>query len=595
MPIQATLSSRTIAGAQGRRLESWKEIATYLGRDVTTVRRWERREGLPVHRILHRALGSVYAYTAELDAWRDKRGCAKTSDAPDAHSVSEVVRPGARGRRVASLAVLVLTLAVGLVWIVHERTIAPATAAGGIRSLAVLPLENFSGNPAQDYLSDGMTEALIARLSTIHGLRVISRTSAMQFKGTRKSVPAIRKELSVDAVIEGSVLRVGDQIRVSVRLIRADTDEHLWSATYDRELQDVLALQSDVTQGIARNIEVAVNGEQRRSSDAPRTVAPEVYEAYLKGVHFLNKQNPDGTRTAIGYFQGAVEKDHTFAPAYSALAACYVSLSVMSEIPSQEAYARGKEAAQKAVALDDNLDQAHSALAWIAMMDWDWTKAETEYRRAIQIDPNSANAHTGLFFLLLILGRSEESAQEERAAEVLDPLSLHTLATAIYSSYYRRQYDEGIGKARSAIELYPQVPAFHVLLSNFYAAQGQDKPSAEEILLAEETGGASPERLTALRAALDAVGPMGLRRKRIELNEKLAGKQSINAYDIAIDYVAVGDGDRAMGWLEKALRARDSKVHLIAVEPVFDSLRSDPRFVSLLRQMGLQRTSSFAT
>ena len=324
-------------------------------------------------------------------------------------------------------------------------------------------------------------------------------------------------------------------------------------------------------------------------------MAPEVYEAYLKGVYFLNKQNPDGARTAIGYFQGAVERDHTFAAAYSALAACYVSLSVMSEIPSGEAYARGKEAAQKAVALDDNLDQAHSALAWIAMLDWDWTRAETEYKRAIQIDPNSASAHTGLFFLLLILGRSEESAQEERAAEVLDPLSVHTLATAIYSSYYRRQYDEGIGKARRAIELYPQVPAFHVLLSNFYAAQGQDKPSAEEILLAEETGGASPERLTALRAALDAVGPKGLRRKRIELNEKLAGKQSINAYDIAIDYAAVGDGDRAMVWLEKALRARDSKVHLIAVEPVFDSLRSDPRFVSLLRQMGLQRTSSSAT
>jgi TolB-like protein len=595
MSVQATLSSRTIAGAQGRRLESWKEIATYLGRDVTTVRRWERREGLPVHRILHRKLGSVYAYTAELDAWRDKRAFAETSDAPDARSVSEVVRPAARRRWVAAPAVLALTLAVGLVWIVHERTIAPASAVGGIRSLAVLPLENFSGTPAQDYLSDGMTEALIARLSTIHGLRVISRTSAMQFKGTRKSVPAIGKELRVDAVIEGSVQRAGDKIRVSVQLIRADTDEHLWSATYDRELQDVLALQSDVTRGIARNIEVAVNGAQRGPSVAPRTVAPEVYEAYLKGVYFLNKQNPEGARTAIGYFQGAVEKDHTFAAAYSALAACYVSLSVMSEIPSGEAYARGKEAAQKAVALDDNLDQAHSALAWIAMLEWDWTRAETEYKRAIQIDPNSATAHTGLFFLLLILGRSEESAQEERAAEVLDPLSVHTLATAIYSSYYRRQYDEGIGQARRAIELYPQVPAFHVLLSNFYAAQGQDKPSAEEILLAEETGGASPERLTALRAALDAVGPKGLRRKRIELNEKLAGKQSINAYDIAIDYAAVGDGDRAIVWLEKALQARDSKFHLIAVEPVFDSLRSDPRFVSLLRQMGLQRTSSSAT
>jgi hypothetical protein len=297
-------------------------------------------------------------------------------------------------------------------------------------------------------------------------------------------------------------------------------------------------------------------------------------------------------RTAIRYFQEAIEKEHNFAAAYSGLAACYIALAVMSEIPSGEAYARVKEAAQTAVALDDSQDGAHSDLAWVAIVNWDWATAETEYKREIQINPNSANAHTGYFFLLLILGKSEESAQEERAAELLDPLSLYTQTTAIYGSYYRRQYEDGLSKARRAIALYPQVPAFHVLLANLYAAQGKDKQSAEEILLAEETSGASSERLAALRTALQATGPAGLRRKRIELNKELAGAQAINAYDIAIDCAAVGDGDQGIVWLQKALQARDSKIPLIAVEPIFDGLRSDPRFAGFLRQMGLQQPHS---
>jgi len=209
---------------------------------------------------------------------------------------------------------------------------------------------------------------------------------------------------------------------------------------------------------------------------------------------------------------------------------------------------------------------------------------------AIQLNPNSTNAHIGYSHLLMILGRSEESAREERAANVLDPFSLDTLIVSITNYYHRRQYEEGLSNARTAIEFYPRVFMFHVLLSNFYAAQGNDELSAKEILLAEESGGASPERLAALRAALESAGPMGLRRKRIELNKKLAGPQPINAYDIAIDCAVVRDNDQALVWLEKALQVRDSKIALIAVEPIFDSLRSAPRFASLLRQMGLNPT-----
>ncbi len=352
MPTEATLSTRTMADSQGRRLESWKKIADYLGRDVTTVRRWERHEGLPVHRLLHKKLGSVYAYSTELDAWRDKRALVVAIDPPDARPVSEVVRHGASAHRVVTFAVLALTLVLALIWLVHKRTIRPASAIGGIRSLVVLPLQNFSGIPEQDYLSDGLTEALIARLSTIHALRVISRTTAMQFKGTRKSVPAIGKELNVDAVIEGSVLRSGDKIRIDVQLIRADTDEHLWSGTY-RELQDVLALQSDVTQGIAHHIEVAVSGPQRGSPVAPRVVTPEVYEAYLKGRFALHQNTRPGLGEALLHFQAAVDTDSTFAPAYAGLAATYAALGlVFYGEPPGETRPKTVVAARKALELD---------------------------------------------------------------------------------------------------------------------------------------------------------------------------------------------------------------------------------------------------
>src|SRR5258706_4737402 len=362
MSVQATSTSRIGADAQGRRLESWKEIAAYLGRDVTTVRRWEKREGLPVRRLHHSRLGSVYAYAAELDAWRDKRVLTAETDATDVRQVSAVVRSGAHARKVAALAALALALVAGLIWLVHERsTIQRASASGGIRSLAVLPLQNFSGNPEQDYLSDGMTEALIARLSAIHALRVISRTSAMQFKGTRKSVPAIGKELNVDAVIEGSVLRSGDKIRISVQLIRADTDEHLWSGTYDRELQDVLTLQNEMTYGIARHIEVAVNGAQTVSTSAPRSVAPDVYEAYLKGRFALHKSGRAGLEEALQHFEAAVDTDGTFAPAYAGLAATYSALGlVFYGEPPGETRPKVLVAARKALGLDPELAEARA-------------------------------------------------------------------------------------------------------------------------------------------------------------------------------------------------------------------------------------------
>jgi TolB-like protein/DNA-binding winged helix-turn-helix (wHTH) protein len=464
------------------------------------------------------------------------------------------------------------------------------SAARTVQCVAVLPLENLSGDPEQEYFADGMTDALITELAQVRGLTVISRTSVMHYKGARKTLPEIARELGVDAVVEGTVARNGGEVKISAQLIRASTDTHLWAASYARVQQDVLRLQAEVAREVTHQISDQLVPVENKAGARP-TVNPDAYDAYLKGVFFLNK-NPEGVRTAIRYFQAAIEKDRNFAASYSGLATCYATLSYMSEMASGEAYAAAKEAAEKAVTLDDKLAQAHTALAWIAESDWDWMRAETEYKRAIQVNPNSTDAHMGYSNLLLILGKSEESVQEERAATILDPLSVNTLNIGISSAYYRRQYDEGLIKARTAIELYPQLSFFHVFLSNFYAAQGKDQLSAKEILLAEETSGAPPERLAALRAANEMAGLKGLRRKRIELNKKMAAKQSMNAYDIAIDCAAVGDEGQAIAWLERALRARDPKMSLIGVEPIFDGIRSDPRFASLLRQMGLNSTYS---
>src|SRR5882724_461267 len=326
MSVGVTSSPGTNADGQGRRLESWKEIAAYLGRDITTVRRWEKREGLPVHRLHHSRLGSVYAYTTELDAWRRERAPGPATRDLAATQAPQTVESV---WKLITLAALGLVLAAALAWLWRQRSAEqPASAISPIRSIAVLPLDNLSGNPEQNYLADGMTEALIGRLATIQGLRVISRTSSMQFKTTRPSVPEIARKLNVQAVVEGSVIRSGDRIRITAQLIQAETDVHLWSGTFDRELRDVLALDSEVSQGIARQIEIAL-GSQNSGPVAARVVAPAVYENYLKGRFELHKHTQAGLEEALRQFQAALDADPKFAPAYAGLAATHSELGTV--------------------------------------------------------------------------------------------------------------------------------------------------------------------------------------------------------------------------------------------------------------------------
>ena len=585
MSVQATSSPKIGADARGRRLESWKEIAAYLGRDVTTVRRWEKHEGLPVYRLLHHKLGSVYAYAAELDAWRDKRAPAAATDAPDARQVSEVVRTGAHARTVAALAALALALVAGLIWLVRERTaIQPASANGGIRSIAVLPLQNFSGNPEQDYLSDGMTEALIARLSAIRALRVISRTSAMQFKGTRKSVPAIGKELNVDAVIEGSVLRSGGKIRVTVQLIRADTDEHLWSGTYDREVQDVLVLQSDVTQGIAHHIEIAVAGGQRGSPVPPRTVARDVYEAYLKGRYALHKNSRAGLEEALLHFQAAVNADGTFAPAYAGLAATHATLGlVFYGEPPGETRPKMLVAARRALELDPELVEARVLLADALQKDWNWAEAEAEYRQAIELSPSDASARAGLADWLLCQGRTEEALASARRAQELDPLAFDSSQVG-WILFHARRYNEAIPELRTAVTIEPKDPMSLWILGFALTGAGQFD---EAIRTLEKAASLSDRNPAVLGVLVRAYARGGRRAEALRVLGELHRRRQrgyVPAAAFLNAYLGLGDTEEAFAWLERAVEERSNIMQFLKVHPFFDSLRGDPRFAEFLRR-----------
>jgi TolB-like protein/tetratricopeptide (TPR) repeat protein len=587
MSAEAASTPKTGGDPRGRRLESWKEIASYLGRDVTTVRRWEKGEGLPVHRHLHHKLGSVYGYTTELDGWRSKRVPVPATDALDTDTrpdtdtgpIAQPV-PWRNYTRTAALAALALVLAAVSIWFARERTKQRA-ASIAIRSLAVLPLANFSGNSEQDYLSDGMTEALIAQLSAIRGLRVISRTSAMQFKGTRKSVPDIGKELNVDAVIEGSVLRSADKVRVTVQLVRAATDEHLWAGTYDRDLRDILALQSDVTIGIARHVEAAVNGAQNFPV-MPRTVAPEVYEAYLKGRFALQKNNRAGLEEALRYFQTAINADGTFAPAYAGVAAAQSGLGlVFFGMPPGDTRPKVIDAARKALELDPQLAEARVLLANALQKDWHWAEAETEYRRAIEVSPSDAGAHAGLAFWLVCQGRSEEALAWARRAQGLDPLAFNSIDVG-QIFFFSRRYDEAIREARRGLTTDPNDP--QVLWSLGFALIAAEQFD-EAIRTLEKAASLSDRNPAVLGVLVRAYAHGGRRAEALQVVDELGRQKGyVPAAAFLNAYLGLGDTEQAFVWLERAAEERSNIMQYLKVHPFFDSLRGDPRFANYLRR-----------
>jgi TolB-like protein/DNA-binding winged helix-turn-helix (wHTH) protein/Flp pilus assembly protein TadD len=493
-------------------------------------------------------------------------------------------RPPRLTRRVIMALALVLGLAILSLFLFRSRRRAPTA----IRSLAVLPLENLSGDASQNYFSDGMTDELITDLAQISALRVISRTSVMVYKGARKPLPQIARELNVDAVVEGTVLRAGDEVRITAQLIDASTDKHLWSQSYEGELRDTLALQDRVAREIAQQIQINLTPREKAALKSVKVVNPEAYESYLKGRYFWNKRTADGLKVGLAYFNQAVEEDPNYAQAYSGLADTYALLgdwqyAVMT--PAQ-AYPKAKAAALKAVELDKTLGEAHNSLAFVLDgFDWDLDSGGKEFRRAIELNPGYATAHHWYAWHLGLLGRYDEAIAEMRKAESLDPLSLIINADLAELLVIAHSYDESMRQSRKTIEMDPNFALAHNQLGQAYLQQHVYEQAVVELQKAVQLSAASP---TCIANLARAYALSGRRSEAVQLLSDLKTSSTpgfSHASEIAAIYVSLGDKDEAMNWLEKGYAERFNPGVLI--RPGFDPLRSDPRFRDLVHRTGL--------
>jgi TolB-like protein/DNA-binding winged helix-turn-helix (wHTH) protein/Flp pilus assembly protein TadD len=479
---------------------------------------------------------------------------------------------------------LALVITCSASWVFYHRT----HSSPVIRSLAVLPLENLSGDTSQDYFVDGMTDELITRLAQISSLRVISRTSAMAYKNARKPLSAVAKELNVDAVAEGSVLRFGDRVRITAQLIDARSDKHIWADSYDEDIRDALVLQSKVTTAIATQIRAALNPQEQLTLAKSRTVNPEAYEAYLKGRYFWNKRTGQGLRTAIEYFGRAVEIDPRYAEAYSGLADAYAIAGdwKMGVLPPQDAFARATAAAAEALALDDTLSEARTSLALaLDLYGWNWVAAEAEYKHAIQLNPGYATAHQWYSWHLFMVGRNTEAMLELKKAENLDPLSLIIKTDIADALCVAHRYDEAVEQSEKALKMDPNFAVGHYERGQALAQKHMNDEAITEFQRAIELGGPSG----AFQANLGyTYAVSGRKEEALKIIDNLESRrpqnQSVDA-DIALIYVGLGNQDEAMVRLNKAYDARFKAS--ILLRPAFDPLRPDPRFQDLLRRIGL--------
>jgi TolB-like protein/DNA-binding winged helix-turn-helix (wHTH) protein/Tfp pilus assembly protein PilF len=490
-----------------------------------------------------------------------------------------------RLRLLFGAAVVLLLLVAG--FLVYRNTGTGSATQPAIKSLAVLPLKNLSGDASQDYLADGMTEALIGRLSEIHNLRVVSRTSMTRFKDTHLSVPEIATNLHVDAILEGSVIRDGSRIRVHAQLIRAATDEHFWSEAYDRELRDVLNLQSDVAQSIARRVEVTITGEERARLSSARTVDPEAYEAYLKGRYYWNKRTADGMPKAALYFEQAISKDPSYGSAYSGLADCNSGLAWHGFMSPAEVLPKAYAAAHKAVEIDPQSAEAHASLALVLSHKWDWAGAEVEFKRALELNPQYANAHHWYGDYLSIQGRHDEALVEAKRALELDPLNLMIGTWAGLRYYFARRYDGATEQSQSTVDLDPNFAAAHLILGECYVQQGKYKEGLDELQKATSLSGDSPLYMAQVGVSLALAREKKEALRVIRELQDISGKRYVSPYGIAQIYAALNDKEQTYKWLETAYRDRAVWMSYLAVDPVFNSIRSEERFRDLLGRVGL--------
>ena len=505
----------------------------------------------------------------------------------DVSAPKTAVRRGSRKTLAWTLSgVAVLLLAGGLsLWRQSENR-----SRSVIGSLAVLPLASLSADTSQEYFSDGMTDELIAELGQIGGLQVISRTSIMTYKGTHKSLPQIARELNVDAVVEGTVLRSGQQVRITAQLIEAATDKHLWSQSYERDIRDTLALQKEVARSIAGQIQIALTPREQAVLKNSHRVNPEAYEAYLRGRYFWNKRTAEGFKKAIEYFTEATQRDPTYAPAYTGLADSY-ALSGDWEygvLAPQEAYPKAKAAATRALALDDSLGEAHISLAFaLQNFDWNWKDAGSEFRRGIELSPGYATGHQWYAWYLTAVQRNTEAIDEIKKAESLDPLSLIIGADLAEELLIAHRYDEAIKESQKIIEMDPRFAVAHYELGQAFVQKRLYTEAIAELAKAIESSGGSSTCTSNLAYAYAVSGRRDEAVRLLDDLKKRSNHGFSNAPEIALVYVGLNENDQAMASLERAYQERFNPT--ILFRPAFDALHSDSRFQDLMHRIGLTR------
>src|SRR5579863_2700710 len=563
-------------------------------RYVETVPRRGYRFVAPVEQA---ALSPISSVTSDAGESSSTSATSPTSSSSSSHaSVRTWWEPAARRwltmPRVAVLFVVLLGSVAGALLaftfrVNHSAT--PTTALEHSTSLVVLPLENLSGEKDQDYFADGMTDELIANLAKIRSLRIVSRSTAMAYKGTRKPLSEIARELNVDAVVEGTVMRVGNRVRITAELVQVSTDHHLWADTYESQMGDVLALQNRVSSAIVNEIRINLTPEERERLAKAPAVSPEAYENYLKGLYYWNKRSDENLAKAIGYFERAVRLDPRYALAYAGLSDCYaiISAEIFGTMPASEAAPKAKAAALHALELDPTMAQAQTSLATVKFnYDWDWSGASEGFERAIGLNPSYATAYQRYSLYLIAMGRAQDSFTQIQKARQLDPLSISINFSLGWRLYMARKYDQAIAQLQDTLEMDPSYELPHLVVGQAYEQKGDYAHAVPELEKAVELSHGTPLMVSALA---HAYARSGNRKEAENLLAELQAKSKteyVSPYYFAIVSIGLGENDQALDWLERAFADRSNGLVFLKMEPELDALRTNPRFITLQQKLG---------
>jgi TolB-like protein/Tfp pilus assembly protein PilF len=601
----------TVTGKDGR-LDSWKAIADYLGRDVRSVQRWESERGLPVHRIPGAKGGGVFAYTAEIEAWlHPTPPSGPTPSEPDiANSpppgeglppgpdLESSVDPspatsGSRKKAIFAFAISLILAAtiVGSYLLITKHP--PTAAPKPVRTrpmLAVLPFANLSGDPSQDYFADGLTEELITEVGRLDPaeLGVIARTSSMRYKHTNKDAAEIGRELKVDYILEGSVRREKGVTRISAQLIQVQDQSHLWAQSYQQNAEHVLDVQRAVAAAVADKIRIRLLASQKIERPEGASTLPEAYDNYLEGLYFSNQRNLPELFKAVNFFNRAIRIDPSYAAAYAGLAQCYTLLAIDAVQNPDEMKRKAKAAAERAVALDDASARAHVILAGTKVFfDFDWKGAQSHFQRALALNPNDALAHHWYANLYLAPeGRLQEAIAEMKVAQQLDPLSLIINTDLGYSYYLAGEDDNAQTQFRNVLQMDPEFVPAHYDLSKLYLKRRMYDAAVKEIALDLQYSGQA-QRVPALQQTYSKSGYGGVVQLIVASNDRQGGGVRPSPLGVAQAYLFLGDTQRALSALEYAYAEHEPGIIYLKADPAWNELRPNPRFQALERHAGL--------